>query len=393
MKISKRIAIVVCAFPPQGGGIGNNAYYQAKELAKLNYQTTVFTPKFRNIEMMRPISFYLQYLPVWLGMGKAGFLFSLFKELKKFDIIHLYYPFFGTDLIVWLFKIFNKKKKLVLHYEMDPVGQGLMKIIFWFYLKLFLRLLVKTSDKIGVLSWDNAQNSYLKNYLKKYKEKFVEIPNGVDTDIFQSQKKDSRLIEQLKIKPNEKVIIFVGGLDKQHYFKGVDILLKSFTSLVNGYNLKAKSYKLIIVGDGNWKKKYKKQAEKLGIKDRVIFTGWIKNEDLPEYYNLSDVFVLPSTARTESFGIVTAEAQACGLPVVVSNWPGSRSTLKEGETGLLVEPSNVEDLAEKLEKLLLDDKLRKKMSQSARKRVVEKYSWEVVIKKIDEIYTNLKANS
>ena len=63
------------------------------------------------------------------------------------------------------------------------------------------------------------------------------------------------------------------------------------------------------MGDGDWKEYYQNLTQKLKISERVIFTGWVKNKELPQYYNLSDVFVLPTTARTESFGIVTAEAQ------------------------------------------------------------------------------------
>src|SRR3989344_7632772 len=178
----KKVAIVVCAWPPQGGGIGNNAYYHLKELKKIGYRAKAFTPRYRSLKNYKDSG--VEFLPITLPMGKAGFLFSLFKRLKDFDIIHFYYPFFGTDIIIWLFKTFNKNKKLIVHYEMDPVGQGWQKIIFFFYLKLFLPLLLRVSDRIAVLSWDNAQNSYLKKYLKKYKSKFIELPNGVDTEIF-----------------------------------------------------------------------------------------------------------------------------------------------------------------------------------------------------------------
>lgn len=416
----KRVAVVACAFPPMAGGIGNNAYYHAKRLAELDYQVTVFTPRYLSSIGRAPLNFKAEYLPVFWPIGKAGFLFSLFKKLKNFDIIHFYYPFFGTDLIVWLFKIFNREKKLVLHYEMDPVGQGIMKIIFWFYLKLFLGWLIRISDKIIVLSWDHAGNSYLKKYIEKYQSKFVEIPNGVDTEIFQPIARNENLARQYNIGSEDKMIIFVGGLDRQHYFKGVKVLLKAFKRItvsncpplirgddsaeggVRGVEenvlplrpsgappLIKGRYKLLMVGDGDLRPYYEKLAADLGIKNNVIFTGWVKNEELPRYYNLADIFVLPSTARTESFGIVIAEAQACGLPVIVSNWPGSRETLKEGETGLLVKPGDIDDLAEKLLRLLGDDELRKKMAGGARERAAAMYDWDSVIRKIDEMYNSL----
>ena len=110
---------------------------------------------------------------------------------------------------------------------------------------------------------------------------------------------------------------------------------------------------------------------------------------LADYYNLGDVFVLPSIERTESFGIVIAEAQACGLPAIISNWPGSRLTIENTVTGFLVKPNDSRALAEKLIFLLENPDLMKKMGEAAIKRVGEKYSWSVVIKEIDKLYQGL----
>ena len=90
----KSVAIVVCAWPPQGGGIGNNAYYQAKELAKIGYRVQVFTPDYSDCKPNNLSEFKPEFLPVFLSCGKAGFMFGIFKKLKDFDVIHLYYPFF-----------------------------------------------------------------------------------------------------------------------------------------------------------------------------------------------------------------------------------------------------------------------------------------------------------
>lgn len=378
-----RVAIVVCAWPPHGGGIGNNAYYQARHLSQLDYRVAVFTPDYGN-QLEAKEGFEVVYLKSWLRYGKAGVFFSLLKQLKQFDIIHLYYPFFGSDLLVWLFKIFNLDKKLVLHYEMDAVGRGWQKVFFKFYLRCFLGLMIRVSDKIGVLSWDNAKHSYLKKYLTKYSDKFVELPNGVDTKLFQPKEKDQQLMNELGIKNSDRIIVFVGGLDRQHYFKGLEVLLLAFKKL----NVNNK--RLLIIGDGDLKSGYEQLAQDLGVADQVLFIGWIDNHQLPDYYALAEVFVLPSTERTESFGIVTAEAQACSLPAVISDWPGSRETIINGETGLLVKSSDEKDLRVKLEALFGADEMRQKMGEAGRQRVLEKYSWNVIIKKIDRLYKELQ---
>lgn len=379
----KKVALVVCAFPPQGGGLGNNAYYHWRNLEAKGYQAKVFTPRYKNINYSGEAA--VQYLPVILPIGKAGFLFSLFRKLKEFDLIHLYYPFFGTDLIILLFKIFHPRKKLILHYQMDAVGQGLQKLMFKLHLKLFLWPLVILSDKIIVLSWDNANHSYLKKYLARYKNKFTAIANGIETDIFKPQMPKAELWQKYNLSTSQQVIIFAGGLDDQHFFKGVDVLLKSFSEVAS----RNQAARLMVIGEGHKKKSYQELADKLGVKDKVIFTGWVKNEQLADYYNLGTIFVLPSTAKTESFGIVIAEAQACGLPAIVSNWPGSRETIAADQTGLLVEPKNSQDLSEKINLLLDDENLRQKMKEAAIKRATEKYAWSKVIEKIDQLYKTL----
>ena len=400
--MDKSVAIVVCAWPPQGGGIGNNAYYQAKKLAGRGYKIGVFTPDFSGIQPAGP-GFALYHLPTFLHLGKAGFMLGLRRRLQPYSIIHLYYPFFGSDLLVWLYKKKNPQAKLVLHYEMDPVGEGIKSWIFWLYIKLFLGLLVRAADKVGVLSFDHARSSYLAHFLKRQPGKFVELPNGIDAELFRPLPNDQDLMKSNKISVQDKVIIFVGGLDRQHYFKGVPILLSAFRQVPINYfpdillagvqrgvlqELRGVA-RLIIVGDGDLRPEFERQAEQLGIKDRVIFCGWIKNEDLPRYYSLADVFVLPSTARTESFGIVVAEAQACGLAAVVSNWPGVRSTLIENETGYLVAPGDSADLADKLKRLLNNEKLCHKLGEAGRINAEAKYDWQRIIPKMEEIYNNL----
>ncbi len=379
-----RLAIVVCAWPPMAGGIGNNAYYQAKELAKLGYRVGVFS-------LFKKESLFLEEvesekLPALFRFGHAGFLFGLCKKLKTYDLIHFYYPFFGADLQLILFKLIFPKKKVVLHYEMDPIGQGSAALYFRLHLFLFLPLSLALADKVGVLSFDHAENSYLAPYLKKYPDKFLELPNGIEADLFNKQEQDLLLRQKLGLGLDEKVIIFVGGLDRQHFFKGVDVLLESFKKLIEGGN---DNLKLLIVGDGDLRQEFEVQAERLEITPKVIFAGWVKNEELPKYYNLADVFVLPSVKSTESFGIVIAEAQACGLPAVISNWPGSRQTILENETGYLVNPGDVDELAEKIKKILDNNDLAAEMGDKAAINAKEKYDWKNIARKMDELYQKL----
>jgi glycosyltransferase involved in cell wall biosynthesis len=399
---NKSVAIVVCAWPPGGGGIGNNAYHQAFKLAEIGYKVGVFTPYFKNIKIIE-YPFTFQPLKTWCHWGKAGFMIGLLKKLKKYQIIHLYYPFFGSDiLVVWL-KFFNPKIKLIIHYQMDPIARGLKGLIFKVYFFLMLPLLIRLVDRVGILSYDHGENSYLKKYLVKYRDKFFELPNGVDTKIFAPVIRNKELMNFYGFGDNDRIIIFVGGLDDQHYFKGVPELLKAvsklglnfFPNVLNEPALKGNlsefkgEAKVLIVGDGNLKSQFEALAKRLGLEKRVFFTGWIDNKDLVDYYSLSDIFVLPSTVNVESFGIVVAEAQSCELPVIVSNWPGVRKTLADQETGFLVEPGDVDDLTKKLKSLLADRELINRFGKAGRLRVISNYEWDKVISLLDKVYNEL----
>ncbi len=399
---SKKVAFVVCAWPPNGGGFGNNAYYQVKKLAVAGWPVGVFTMAFKAIES-GPFNFEFQALRAWFNFGKAGFMFGLWRRLSSYQIIHLYYPFFGTDLVVAVYKIVNPRVKLVLHYHMDPVAQGIKGGIFYIWIKLFLGLLVKLADRVAILSVDHAEHTYIGKYLQRFPEKFFVLPNGIDTELFVPRSKEPSLQQLYKISVQDKLALFVGGLDDQHYFKGVPVLLKAFAQIRQGYfpdpiggeaikgelsQVKGVA-RLMIIGDGNLRPQFEALAQELGIADKVIFTGWVKNDRLPEYYNLCDVFILPSTERIESFGIVVGEAQACGKPALVANWPGVRQTIIDGETGYLLEPGNELDLKNKLQKLFDDTDLAATLGEQAVGRIKQLYDWQPVTTTLIKIYSEL----
>ncbi|MBP6942801.1 MAG: glycosyltransferase family 4 protein [Candidatus Buchananbacteria bacterium] len=376
-----KIAIVVCVWPPQGGGIGNNAYYHAKLLFERGYEVMAFTPHYVNREV-KPEPF-LKQLKMTLGHGLAGLLLGLWRELKSFDVVHLYYPFFGTDLIIYLWALLNPNRQLIIHYHMDAIGSDWKQWLFKFHTRFFLPLIVRRANKIIILSEDHARHSYLARYFKNSPQKFVVVPNGIDTTIFKLQEKNLALQQRLQLNPTDLVLLFVGGLDSQHYFKGLDQLLTVTSRLQSKFS----NLKLVIIGDGDRRQQFEAQAQQLGITNRTSFLGWVKNDELPAYYNLADIFVLPSTAGTESFGIVTAEAQACGVPAVVSNWPGSRETIS-AETGMLVIPGDVADLQMALDQLLANPLGRKQMGEAAIARA-QRYDWQLVIAQLEKMYREL----
>ena len=378
-----KIAQIVCVFPPYPGGIGNVAYYFSKVLDRLSHQVTVLTPdykinkffkntKLENIELGNVDVLKLKSI---LTYGKGVFLPQLFLYLKNFDIIHLHYPFFGTAEIVWLYKLLHPKTKLIIHYHMDVVNLPLLAKILSFPSKLIRTLLLKSADKITCASLDYIKNSDIANFYQNHKDKFYEIPFGIDIEEFK--------IKNKKEEKDKKNILFVGTLDKAHYFKGLEYLLNAVSKLQDI------DFQLLIIGNGDRREHYENLAKKLNIKDKVVFVGFVDNKKLVRYYNLADVFVFPSIDKSEAFGMVLLEAMACGIPVIASNIPGVRSVFKDKEQGYLVEPRNIKDLSSKLNKILSNKKIRLEMSIKARKLVERKYSLKTVKERLNKIYENL----
>jgi len=373
-----KIAQVVCTFPPYRGGIGNSVYELSKYLNRKGVETTVFTPNYQNIASEYNEGFKVRRIDPLFQFGNAASIPQLFFKLKKFNALHLHLPFLGGTLPVLLFSYLHPRKKLIVTYHMDLVGTGIKGLIFFLYTKVIIPLLLSRANTIVVSSNDYAEHSDIASYFKKHKKKFIEVPFGVDIERFFPKNKNGDLLEKYFVNPEDRIILFVGGLDMAHYFKGLDILLRSLKILADEGN---ENFKLFVVGDGDLKVDYQNMAESFNIARNVIFAGNISNAELAEYYNLADVFVFPSINKAEAFGLVLLEAGACGKPAIASNLAGVRTVLENEKTGFLVEPGNAKDLSEKIKSVILNDELAKKMGAAAMKRIEENYKWDNVIEK------------
>ena len=379
-----KIAIVTSTFPPYRGGMGNVAYFHAKELSARGNEVMVFCPKGPKGKFENE-GFKVEYIGPILRYGNAAWVPQLYWRLKGFDIVHFHYPFFGGAEAVWLARKKRNKeiKKLVMTYHMDTVGKGWLGVIFKVYKKLFLSKIIDAADKVLISTQDYARNGDLADYIEQDPEKFIVSNLGVDIERFSPGLKPDELFHQYHLAPDDFVLLFVGGLDKAHYFKGLDYLLKA-AAMIGTPNIK-----LIVVGEGELRKGYEETAKRLGIEKRVHFVGPVSNEDLPDYYRLCDVFVFPSIDKSEAYGLVALEAGACAKPTIASNLPGVRFVVKDNETGILVEPKNTDELAEKIKYLLNNQERAKELGENARKRIEAEFVWRVIVEKLENIYKAL----
>jgi len=175
--------------------------------------------------------------------------------------------------------------------------------------------------------------------------------------------------------------IIIGTAARLNPAKGLTYLIQAFTKLAeNHLNLI-----LIIAGTGELEQELKQQAQDLDISDRVIFAGYI--DDLPNLLELFDIFVLPSLQ--EACSLACAEAMAQSKPVIGSNVGGISEQVIDGETGFIVEPKDVNRLAEKLKILIDNTELRSKFGQAGYLRYQENFNSEIMLEKTARVYEAL----
>jgi len=168
-------------------------------------------------------------------------------------------------------------------------------------------------------------------------------------------------------------------------YKGVDTALKAVARVrASGADV---SY--LVVGAGKRGKAYKKLADDLRIADAVRFVGNVPEADLPALYNIAMAYIGVSRraegTRVEGFGIALAEASASGLPVIAGRSGGVPEAVREGETGLVVDPEDGEAVVAALSRLLGDQLLARRLGQGGRKAVETYYNWDRVIRDLREI--------
>jgi glycosyltransferase involved in cell wall biosynthesis len=246
------------------------------------------------------------------------------------------------------------------------VASGIRGAAFALHRMLVQPWLLPRAARILVSSDDYARRSSLQRFFRKHAERVIELPFGVDTDFFAP---GPATRNRFALPDGSPVILFVGGLDRSHAFKGTPELLTALSRLDPHAHL-------LIVGDGDLRPAYERLSQELNIVGRVHFLGRVDRPTLRDAYRTADVFAFPSTNTAEAFGLAALEAQACGVPIVASDLPGLRTVVRQGETGLLTPPKDVPALASALSTLLADRARREEMGHAARAWAASKFSWD-----------------
>ena len=362
---------------PDKGGIENHVYNLCTGLAKKNHYVlnVISNRRFRFKKNIKG-NFEVVSLPALFKCFSTAFNIILpFYILKRvifdnFNIVHIHHP----DPLSHLAALFLPKKiKIVLTWHSDIV---VYKYLYFFY-KTFLKKLLHRADRIIVATPNHIKSSDLLSNLGIRKKIHI-IPYGIDYN-YLNQKKFIEESIVVKRKFKNKFIIFT--LSRHVHYKGLPHLIEAM-KFINGALL-------VIGGSGPDTEKLKQIVIKKDLVSKVIFTGYIPENNLPSYHHAADIFCLPSTESSEAFGIAMAESMACAKPIIVSKLGTGVNFVCTYRTGIIVESGNALTLGKAINTLKASSALRRAYGKNGQERIKLKFSSNVMVKKTIRLYKSI----
>lgn len=259
-------------------------------------------------------------------------------------------------------------------------GEDLAKFKLEKKKKPFIKYIYNISDKVIACS-NFTKNMLLDEGVLKDKIKIMHpiVDIGYYEDRLGDINQQNILRKKLKIE-DKTVLLTVGRLIDR---KGFDIVINMLSMLKDEYP----DLVYLIVGEGNEKKKLLELSKEKKVQDKIIFAGNVKEVDLPSYYAISDIFIMlnKKCVDFEGFGIVFLEAGLAKIPVIGGNYGGTSDSIIDGNTGFLVDPSDINQCLLVLKKLIIDGGLRKDIGNAGYEYVRNNFSLDAGVKEMDRL--------
>ena len=381
--VGKRIALFTGAYNYISDGVTLTLNRLVTYLERHGAETLIFSPTTKSPPPIKHAG-TLVSVPSIPFPGRADYRLAIGlprkarARLKAFDpdLIHIATPdYMGSKALLWAraqdvpvvtsfhthfgayMKYFVSYHK---YYRMDLLESTAWRYGRWFYPQCE-HIYVPTLSIA-----DELRSRGISNGLRLW-------PRGVDTSFFNPSKRSSGWRQTLGIKDDEVVVTFVSRLVWE---KGLHV----FADVVEALEKRGLRHRSMIVGDGPARAKLEERLP------NTLFTGHLRGEALARAYASADVFLFPSD--TETFGNVTLEAMASGLPTVCADAPGSNALVNDGETGFLAQPGDAAGFLEAVERLVTDPALRREMGRQALARA-RTYEWEEAMARIASYYEEI----
>jgi len=374
-------------YPPRViGGISPHIYFLSKYLAKQDIKAYVVTCDFPGapahevidgVEVYR-VDSYKSPSPdfaTWvylMNMNMQKETATLIKKIGgKIDVIHAH-DWLVANAGIGLKHIFRKPLLVTMHSTEMGRRDGLHTT--------GEKMIHETEAWLTYEAWKViCCSDYMIDHVKYVfglpTDKLVMVPNGVNSNGYVTDH-DCQTFRSKFALPEEKIVLFVGRLV---YEKGIHILINAVPKILSKVDAK-----FIIVGSGYMKEQLLNIVRSMGLEHKVLFEGFLDNDNLVKLQKCADVSVVPSLF--EPFGIVALEAMAAGSPIVVSDTGGLTEIVEHDLTGVKVYPNNPDSLAWGITKVLLNTTYAQSLRNNAYLQIKKRYDWEKIAQDTKRIY-------
>lgn len=338
-----KILFISHTYPPIVGGVETQNFELFSSLSKIADCKLLANRKRKMIPLFLPFAI----------------IYALF-QIRKYDVLVLGSSLLG--IIGWTVKFFSNKPVVAVAHGLDLTwNNGL-------YQKLWVGKFIPSLDKLIAVG-----NETIKAGIERGigEEKFVFIPNGVDTDkhLVSAVRQDMEKIIGQSIE-NKKILMTSGRLAKR---KGVAWFVENVLPKLD------ENFIYVVAGAGPDKENIAEAIKKTNLEKRVLTLGYIADEDRNILWATADLFVQPNikiAGDMEGFGISVIEAGASRLPVLASDMEGLKDAIKEGKNGFLVESANADAYVSKINELFAQGSPREIFGEQVRNFVIENYQWK-----------------
>ncbi len=390
-----KVCFISPEYWPLTGGTGAYVYYLSNELLKNHYKIYVVTGSNQaqdiKVNPQLDVSFLkIPKMPIvksFMLAAASNRKLSSIQNNAEVDITHPQLPLtpnfavppnFGKALVCTVHSTWKGEAEAIRGepYTRLNANEKFLVSFNWF-LRFFEEGMLHRARRIIAVShftkWE------LTNYYKITPSKIRVIHNGVDIKKFQPAVDKRRVKKELGFNPDDLAIVSVGRLYAR---KGLFTLIESMPTVIRHFP----TAKFIISGKGQSDEMHKliAHAEKLGVRNNIIFTGYYPDKKLPLLYQAADIFAFSTFYEHHPFAVL--EALATGLPVVTTTVGGISETIESGKNGFLVEPFDSKAFSEKILYLIEHPAFAAEMGTLARKTIVEKYDWRIVVKDAMKVY-------
>jgi rhamnosyl/mannosyltransferase len=350
-------------YPPHPGGIETHLEALCRSLKPWFDCEVLVANDTRRTRVETLDGIPVKRLAAWFNLAGAPACPVMVREIaeSRADLVHIQWP---NPAAFLAYLASGHRGPLVVSWQSDVVRQRFLNVLFAPVAKAVLR----RADCIVASSPNYAATSSI---LRGFADRVRVVPIAISIDRF--RRLDSARIARIRERYGPRIVLAVGRLV---YYKGFEYLVRAARRI---------DCSILIVGEGPLRHRLESEIRSHRVSDKVHLLGEV--DDIVSLYQACEVFVLPSIARSEAFGIVQLEAMACGKPVVNTRLDtGVTYVSPDGISGITVAPRDEEALAGAINRLLVDRGMRERYGQAGLRRVQTEFSLDLVAGRMRELY-------